>query len=695
MNNLMQVGLANAAAVCILAIPAYAMSRWGKRPAVAHFLWVIVLIKLLTPPLWHIPVNWAEHGAPTAAAAENNQSSPPADPVQSPIPEPTNQILANDPPPVGRPPLDDVVANVPVQPLPVLEEAAPAPTAVPVATKDSWRSLLAASWITGSVVIALLTLCRTLAFARCLRRLRPAPAHIQEIIQSLGCKLGLRSTPVLSVAPMRMPPLVWGRGSRARIIVPARLWEGLDREQRETLLVHELAHLRRGDQWVRLLETVARTLYWWHPVVWIAAHELREAEEQCCDAWAVWALPGAAKSYARALVDTVDFLTQQGKPLPAGASGIGQVQDLKRRLIMIMRGTTPRKLSPLTAAGLVILGGAAVAFSPGLMQQGSTAESTVSDDPLRLVKALPADDQDLQAEVARLRQQEANLRQAMEALARSLDQTSSQLRDLQGEQPRSLRRPAAARPGRNELSVPAADPFGAAAPTTPSRTRSSNPLSAPQNDRATRVNPAIAAQVPPVPPLPRSNNASIPAAASRSRTSRERPVEERLGRLEEQMSQIAHAIEALRHDMGRERPQLERSRPMSDISVEPEVAPLPPTTNVPPISTPSRLARPAVPHPPASIAPPALARPEPNQPPVPGEDGTPLPPSAPPTGLQVDEAAPTILAPLPRSPRPARSMPSPSSQPTPAARPSVPTAPAIPHVPSPVEIPSEQPERGR
>jgi hypothetical protein len=354
---------------------------------------------------------------------------------------------------------------------------------------------------------------------------------------------------------------------------------------------------------------------------------------------------------------------------------------------MIMRGTTPRKLSPLTAAGLVILGGAAVAFSPGLMQQGSSAETTASDDPFRLVKAIPVDDQDMQAEVARLRQQEANLRQAMEALARSLDQTSSQLRDIQGEQPRSRRPAALARPGRDELSVPALDPVGATTPAAPVRARSRNSVSVPQEASSSRAEPAIAAQVPPVPPLPRSNNASIPVAASRSRSSRERPVEERLGRLEEQMSQIANAIEVLRHDLG---------RGMAGIQVEPELAPLlAPPANVPPISTPSRRARPAVPRPPANIAPPDLARPAQDQPPVPSEDSAPVTPPAPPAAPLIDEGAPATLAPAPRPAGPGRPTPSPSTQPTPAARPRVPTAPTIPRPPSPVETSSEKPEKAR
>ena len=69
-------------------------------------------------------------------------------------------------------------------------------------------------------------------------------------------------------------------------------------------------------------------LYWWHPVVWYARRELREAEEQCCDAWVVATLPGAGRAYASALLDTLDFLSAAPPAVPLLASGLGQVSDL-------------------------------------------------------------------------------------------------------------------------------------------------------------------------------------------------------------------------------------------------------------------------------------------------------------------------------------------------------------------------------
>jgi beta-lactamase regulating signal transducer with metallopeptidase domain len=89
--------------------------------------------------------------------------------------------------------------------------------------------------------------------------------------------------------------MLWAVLRRPRLLLPAGLWDDLDEAQRDTLIAHELAHLRRRDHWVRLVEVAATVLYWWHPAVWWARRELREAEEQCCDAWVVWSMPRCAR----------------------------------------------------------------------------------------------------------------------------------------------------------------------------------------------------------------------------------------------------------------------------------------------------------------------------------------------------------------------------------------------------------------
>lgn len=648
MNDLFHLGLVNALVVAILAAPAYCLSRWGKRPALAHMFWLLILVKLVTPPLWRVPIavdqvpDRSDKLALRPSAIDEPTQPSTATSHAAPVME--EPIRSAEPEPVQPPQLEPVKSIAPIAAAET-DAAPPSSTSLLPAFSFPWKEALQFCWLAGSLIVFALTAFRLSAFVRCLKRVQPVQGEMHLLAIELSERLGLRATPRLGIAPMRMAPLVWGWGHTARVIIPRELWNTLDGDQRAMLLVHELAHLKRGDHWVRLLEIVVRTVYWWHPAVWLAAREMREAEEQCCDAWAVWVLPHAAKSYARAIVDTVDFLSRRSVPLPVGASGIGQVQDLRRRLIMIMRGNTPRELSTTALVGLVIVGGLIFMMSPSFGQQASAPATVVADEPsepqfVRSVEPVlgisftaPA----AEDEIARLRQQEESLRRAMEAVAKSLEQTKRQLDSMEG------------------------------APTRPSTTLPSLPR------RAVAVQ---AAPGPEAQPRPRVSAPRV-EALPRSRPVRDVPLEERLSRLEERMSQIADDLQALRHDM---RPRTAPARGVP-ATAAPDV--LTPTAPAPVRRQPRPAARPVDPLS-APIAEPA----------VPGATLVPTPiPPAPPADI-----APPVPQSAPRRPVRSRSVDSDDSAPQPvrpgaAAPAAVPAPPARPPAEAPaIRSVDEKPE---
>ena len=175
------------------------------------------------------------------------------------------------------------------------------------------------------------------------------------------------------LVPGRVPPLIWAIGGRPRLLVPSELWKATEDDERMTLVLHELAHLKRRDHWVRWLELVVVGLYWWNPVVLWACSRLREAEEQCCDAWVVWAMPHGARTYAAALLTVLDFVS--GVPTaPAVASAMGagrHVSCLKRRLRMIVSAKTPRGLSWAGRFAVLGVGGSA---SSAVAKLGTTTQ---------------------------------------------------------------------------------------------------------------------------------------------------------------------------------------------------------------------------------------------------------------------------------------------------------------------------------
>src|SRR6185295_2998652 len=170
------------------------------------------------------------------------------------------------------------------------------------------------------------------------------PEVVKERVTRLAGELGIRAPDVVFVH-CAISPLLWVSGRRAVLVLPRTLFEQLDSEQQATLLVHELAHWKRGDHWVRRLECLAGGLYWWCPLVWWAQAGVRQAEEECCDAWVTATMPGSERTYALALVETVDFLAGARTLLPPLASGLGPFPSLQRRLTMIFRTGTPKRLS--------------------------------------------------------------------------------------------------------------------------------------------------------------------------------------------------------------------------------------------------------------------------------------------------------------------------------------------------------------
>src|SRR5690606_31909761 len=106
-------------------------------------------------------------------------------------------------------------------------------------------------------------------------------------------------------------PMLWAFGRRACVILPGELLDRLSPTQLETLVAHEVGHFARGDHWVRLLEVLVVGLFWWHPVAWWARHEVQEAEEECCDAKVVAHLPNCSRTYAEAILATLQFLSKR------------------------------------------------------------------------------------------------------------------------------------------------------------------------------------------------------------------------------------------------------------------------------------------------------------------------------------------------------------------------------------------------
>lgn len=356
MESVLVLGLTNALLATVLALVAVLLAWLCRRPALTHALWLLVLARLIIPPIFSISL------LSTDAHTEGSDV-PSTPPLLISVPQAAPTLVHDEP---GSP-----VAFHHV------EERSTLP----------WSTILVILWSAGSTSWWLLASWRLVCFQQILRLAEEAPADLQARVQQLATRLGIRRAPQVMLIDAPLSPLLWAFIGRPRLLLPRDLWDMLSPAQQDAVLVHELAHLRRGDPWVRRLELLVMGLYWWHPVVWWASRSLHEAEEQCCDAWVVWALPDAAEAYAELLVKTVTWLTKPEQAVPFPATGMGRIRSLERRLCMIVLKSCPRGLN-WGSAFLVLSLAVTLPLTPRLAR-------TEEDPPLQQPQSPPLLSQEL------------------------------------------------------------------------------------------------------------------------------------------------------------------------------------------------------------------------------------------------------------------------------------------------------------
>ncbi len=274
------------------------------------------------------------------------------------------------------PPRPDAMPDAPVSP-PPFDPATLLPYAVPV-------------WFAG----VLLLHTRTLAGWAAARRLRRSgvcapPAEWQSRLVGLAARMRL-AKPVALLESCRVDaPLVAGY-LRPVILVPLDLLSGMPAGQVEAILLHELAHIRRRDYLVNLVQAVTENLLFYHPAVWWVSGIIRSEREHCCDDLVV-AVQGNARDYAAALTA---LETRRGAAQPALAATGGNLMIRIRRLL---DRPEPRHtaLTPALAAILVLITAAAAvdAWQPAPDQTQTAPGPVVENERDKPEQTLPSEQQ--------------------------------------------------------------------------------------------------------------------------------------------------------------------------------------------------------------------------------------------------------------------------------------------------------------
>lgn len=404
MNPMLNGMLSNVLFAAILFSVVMLIRRWIRNPAVLHLLLVLILVKLITPAYWQPELELFQAEAVSTVEAETKQTNAlHTDSAaqsqatgrtrlsESQFQTPLRKQQQNQPESKTSTQTDETVLK-----RSQAENSGQPADSHWISGSVVWNSLpelsllhlLLLVWGAGSVLCFLLAFIRILRFQKRLRHTQPASADLIEQTTSLAARIGLKSVPRVELISANISPLLWVFCSRARIILPAKLLAQLNQAERETLLLHELAHYRRRDHWVRLLELLATGVYWWNPLLWWLRREIRITEEACCDAWVIQTLPDLRRAYAEVLVKAMGFVSRSQQI--TAATGMGSQHFLEQRLKSIMCDSVRSRLSRPLKTGIAVLALLLLPFAPiAVHSQTETeteSETAVAIDTLPTVE---------------------------------------------------------------------------------------------------------------------------------------------------------------------------------------------------------------------------------------------------------------------------------------------------------------------
>ena len=342
----------NAVVTAALAVAVLALCRIGRiGPVARHALWVIVLVKFVTPPVIVWP--W---------------------PAPDPFGLGSASVLAT---PGAEAAVDAGAIALPPAPADDAGDVRAERSVVIAATSTSAVVWAIWIWIVGAVGLLALEALRLARLARCVHHALPADPAIVGRVREISRQLGLKPIPVIAVEG-HTSPMIWCFG-RTRLLWPVELSADVSDACIDGLIVHELAHVKRRDHLVGWVELAAGVLWWWNPLFWFVRAALREQAELACDAWVITTLPNGRRAYAESLL-ALSGAALRGTPSPGMAvMGIraSSRRVLERRLVMIMKGRAPLRL-PLAGALTIALAAAATlpAWATGQQSPPPAAPAT-------------------------------------------------------------------------------------------------------------------------------------------------------------------------------------------------------------------------------------------------------------------------------------------------------------------------------
>lgn len=325
--------------------------------AARHLVWLVALVALLAVPVltvalpgWRVLPAWAAWPERPAVSPSMMPSAAPtivrveAVPAATSIPAPPGSSFTPAPAPIDPRPSTPGPASTrrPAQ--------APVSSPTPTPSAAAWA---VAAWTGGFLILVVRLVAAQWVLRRARRRAEPCQTGpLVEAMAEAAKQLGLGQRVCLRLDARRTIPLVWGV-LRPCLLLPAEA-HGWGREQLRSVLLHELAHIKRRDPLVQALAQGTLALHWFNPLAWLAVWRLHVERERACDDL-VLASGVRGSEYATHLLRVASELT----PAPwTSACGLAMARrsSLEGRLLAVLNDRCDRRgmTRALTAAALLL-----------------------------------------------------------------------------------------------------------------------------------------------------------------------------------------------------------------------------------------------------------------------------------------------------------------------------------------------------
>jgi beta-lactamase regulating signal transducer with metallopeptidase domain len=352
----------------------------GRSAALRHTVWACGLAGALAVaplswilPTWHVPLLPALSAAPESTAAVAAAADVVLEPAST-APElasrTASRVLSRVPSRVAERVPSRIAERVPSRVRARLASAglldstddggkpdgnpgAP-PAATPGTTSRNqpgvelpWGTLLVGVWTLGTLLLLGRLGIANLVTFRALRTRATTSAPWVATARRLARLSGVPRTHFVRAESITMPMAAGYLRPTVALPAEADAWPD---ERVTSVLLHELAHVRRRDCLTQLAASTACALYWMNPLAWYAARALRRERERACDD-AVLAAGTAGPTYAEHLLDVARAARHVTTPTWSGGVAMAHRSELEGRLMAILDDARNRQSVSYGAAG--------------------------------------------------------------------------------------------------------------------------------------------------------------------------------------------------------------------------------------------------------------------------------------------------------------------------------------------------------